>query len=285
MVYGTLSTTEPTTLPTAEPTTDPTNASPTTRPTPTQDPSISQTSPTSDPTSDPTIDAIVAYTADPTTDPTIEPTPAPSPRLEVVNSTESNLSDTTLVSSSKFYQYVVFGLLGLSLLVITVSYVDARCIGGRMNDFYSASALFNATFQILDLVSDLFFCAELLSLSHRFINLAIASAVFIVIPSILSIVQLYLAVQRWRSTGNDILTAWLFNYAFGLYALSLLTGNAFIGVQICRSDMCGLPQFAMPLSHNQIIEFQSKKLWSTVMLEVECFIHFAICFRIIHRNN
>merc|ERR1712130_146863 len=31
--------------------------------------------------------------------------------------------------------------------------------------------------------------------------------------------------------------------------------------------MFGLPQFAMPLNENQIVAFQSKKLWTTVMLE------------------
>ena len=212
-------------------------------------------------------------TALPTTLPTTEPTilPTTEPIIAATNKSSRFVSH-------RLYGYVVIGFLGLSSLITAISYIDARCIRGRINDFYSASALINATFQILDLISDLFFCAELLSLSRHFIYLAIASAAFIVIPSILSLAQLYHAVQRWRSIGNDMLTAWLFNYAFGLYALSLLAGNAFSGVQICRSDMFKLPQFAMPLNHNQIIEFQSKKIWSIVMLEVECSVYFAICF-------
>ena len=264
-------TSDPTVDPTMNPVTTNPSSDPTNKPK-TSDPTID---PTSDPIRDPTADPITDPTADPTTDP-IQfqgPTPEPSLKLEDAN---SNLSETATENSNEFYQYVVIGLLALSFLIITASYTDARCISNRRNDFYSASALTNATFQILDVVSDLFFCAEMYSLS--FVPLAVAAAAFVVIPSMLSLGQLYQAVQRWRSIGDDMLTAWLFNYAFGLYTFSLLTGNAFSGVQICRSDMFGLPQFAMPLSHNQINEFQSKKLWSTVMLEVECSVHFSICF-------
>ena len=63
----------------------------------------------------------------------------------------------------------------------------------------------------------------------------------------------------------DTLTAWSIKYAFWLYAASLVTGSGFSGTQICRSDMFGLSQFAMPLNGNQIVKFQSKKLWTTVM--------------------
>ena len=107
----------------------------------------------------------------------------------------------------------------------------------------------------------------ILALAHDFIHLALASAAFIVVPSVLSLAQLYHDVRRLRSMENDMLTDWLFNHAFGLYTFSLLTGNAFSGVQICRSDMFGLSQFAVPLNHNQNIEFQSKKLGTWPILQ------------------
>ena len=229
--------------------------------TPSQSPTATSESPTSNPNFNPTTEPITEPTNAPMT-PDSTPTKSPS------------ISPPSPIVSQRLYGYVVIGFLGFSALVVASSYIDAQSIRG--NDFYSASALVSAAFQILDLISDLFFCAEMLSLSHDFIHLAIVSAAFIVIPSILSLAQLYHAVRRWRSIGNDMLTAWLFNYAFGLYVLSLLTGNAFSGLQICRSDMFGLPQFAMPLNHNQTIEFQSKKLWSIVMLEVEYNLLFGI---------
>ena len=237
---------------------------------------LSITDPMTEPTTLPTVEPTQSTSISPTS-----PTAFPS---EFPEATQTQFTSPPIISH-RLYGYLVLGSLVLSSLIIVISCIDARCIRGRINDFYSASALISAAFQILDFISDLFFCAEMLSLSRRFIHLAIASAAFIMIPSILSLAQLYHAVQRWRSIGNDMLTAWLFNHAFGLYVFSLLTGNAFSGVQICRSDMFGLSQFAMPLNHNQIIEFQSKKLWSTVMLEVGCFVHFAICFRNYHRNH
>ena len=43
-----------------------------------------------------------------------------------------------------------------------------------------------------------------------------------------------------------------------LYATSMATGSAFSGTQICRSDLFGFPQFAIPLNEIQIVGFQSK---------------------------
>ena len=163
---------------------------------------------------------------------------------------------------------MVILVVAVSTLIIIASYIDAYYIGGRRNDFYRSNALISAVFQILDLVSDVFFCLKLLSYEPKY--LFIAAAAFIVLPITLSIGQLYVAVQQWRSLGKDTVTTWLLNYSYWLYALSLLTGSAFSGTQICRSDMFGLPQFGLPLNDHQIIGFQSKKLWSTVMLEVEC---------------
>ena len=168
-----------------------------------------------------------------------------------------------MATSDNSYQFIVIGFCGLSFIIIFIS-----CIHGRRNDFYSATALISAAFQILDLISDLFFCLKMLSTS--LFHLFIASVTSIVLPSALSLVQLFFAVKKWKSIGDDMLTAWLFHRSFGLYALSMVTGSAFNGVQICRSDMFGIPQFAMPLNEKQIVEFQSKKLWTTVMLEVKC---------------
>ncbi len=169
---------------------------------------------------------------------------------------------------AKLYEIVILLILAILVTIIIASYIDANCIGGRRNDFYRIGALVTASFQTLDLISDCFFCAKMWTLSLW--EMLIPSTVFIVLPIALSLGQLFYAVQRWRSIGNDPMTAYLRNYAFWLYATSLATGSAFSGTQICRSDMFGLSQFAMPLNENQIVGFQSKKLWTTVMLEVEC---------------
>ena len=175
-----------------------------------------------------------------------------------------------------YYRLITLVLITLFTTITVSSCIDAKCIARRRNDFYRTGPLIAAMFQCLDLFSDIFFCIEMLAMSMMY--LFIASAVFIVFPVALSMFQLFVAVQHWRSLGKDTLTAWFRNYAFWLYALSLMTGSAFSGTQICRSDMFGLPQFAMPLNENQIVGFQSKKLWTTVMLEVECFIEFKSVF-------
>ena len=215
--------------------------------------------------------------SEPTETPTISPTDPPSESSEIPNIPEddeiSNKNATASGTTSTWhaatqYEYASYGFIAFSAVIIITSFIDARCIRGRRNDFYSATALMTAAFQIMDLLSDIFFAVKLLYL--LLIPLFVTATVFIVVPIILSLAQLFVAVQQWRETGKSTICAWLLKYAFWLYALSLVTGSAFSGAQICRSDMFGLSQFSMPLNEKQIVEFQSKKLWTTVMLEVEC---------------
>ena len=294
---------EPTTNPTADPIVDPTRdptgdpiADPTTDPTITPT-TIGSASPTDSPTVAPSREAT---TIEPTVNPittfqpsfdsnsdTASPTTSASPFPTTLPLFNDSLTDnpTTMPSSIDkeadtaeidnvantqsvlIYKFIVGLVLCFLAITIIISCVDARCIAGRRNDFYSAGTLIAAMFQIMDLISDIFFSVEMWIVDVKV--MFIASAAFIVVPVLLSLLQLFLAVQQWRCLGKDTLTAWIRKYAFGLYALSLVTGSAFSGIQICRSDIFGLPQFAMPLNENQIVGFQSKKLWTTVMLEVE----------------
>lgn len=152
--------------------------------------------------------------------------------------------------------------------MMVVSYIDAHCIESRRNDFYNASALIGAFFQILDFVSAVFFCILLFAYSYFFSF--ISSAVFLIVPMILSLVQLFSAVQHWRAMEQDMVTTWLRDYNQWLYVLSVLTGSAFTASQICRSSMFGLPQMGLPLCRWNIFGFYSKKLWITVLLQVNC---------------
>ena len=308
----TITTMVPTTDPTRDPTNDPlayptidATAVPTIAPTilPTVSPTTSPTMSPSEPTAPPT----KAQTAEPTINPNIEPTtvtryittqqpsitptglPSDSPSTTPTNQSTSVpvdpdvMNNTTDPSTGASYNRIIIGLICLFSIMIVLSYIDARCIRGRRNDFYNAGALVYAAFQILDLVSDIFFSLKMWTISAVLYWIRIASVVFIIVPITLSLLQLFMEVQQWRALGKDTLTAWFRNHAFGLYALSLVTGSAFSGIQICRSDMFGLSQFAMPLNENQIVGFQSKKLWTTVLVEVEFFVEFR-CVLCLYSN-
>merc|ERR1719295_2511843 len=128
-----------------------------------------------------------------------------------------------------------------------------------------------------------FFCVEMRGLQIG--DLFYVSTAFVIVPVMLSLGQLYLAVRKWESNGNDTVKTWIRNHAFCLYALSLVTGSAFSGTQICRSDMFGLSQFGLPLNENQIVGFQTKKLWSTVMLENIPQLVLQIYFLMMHNGS
>ena len=286
-VYNPTNTTlSPTKDPTGEPTRSPViSKSPTVTGSTTSD--LDTQSPTDTPSTAPT----TSPSPNPSENPTYDPTYLLDPRTSTATTNltagaVSDISSGTNVDESfapdTTYRIIIIVLICLFVVVVSSSYIDARCIRGRRNDFYSPSSLLFAVFQISDLISDIFFSLQIWLISTVEMEIKVSSVIFIVLPVTLSLIQLFMAVQRWRALGNDTLTAWLRNYAFWLYALSLVTGSAFSGTQVCRSDMFGLSQFAMPLNENQIVGFQSKKLWTTVMLEVKCFMKFrftlCLCF-------
>ena len=99
----------------------------------------------------------------PSAEPTVGPTKTPSVAPSVL--TEQQELVTTEFQTDKYYEGIIIGLLCLFSVVIIVSYVDARCIRGRRNDFYSVGALVTASFQIMDLISDIFFSLKMWSIS------------------------------------------------------------------------------------------------------------------------
>ena len=97
-----------------------------------------------------TTDQSMTSDTDGTTEPTTEPTADPLP-----------LSDS--LSAEDQYELVTFGFLAITGFIIIASFIDAHYVPKRRNDFYSGSAVVTASFQTLDLISDIFFGAKMLS--------------------------------------------------------------------------------------------------------------------------
>ena len=103
-----------------------------------------------------------------------------------------------------------------------------------------------------------------------FLYLCIA---FIVIPSLLSLFQVYYYSSRIWGEDNKI-REWLLKYAKLLYVTSVLTGSSFTAVEIMNSNIFGLSYFEMNLTHRQRIAFKTQRIYSVVMLEVETIFKF-----------
>ena len=85
-------------------------------------------------------------------------------------------------------------------------------------------------------------------------------------PSLLTVYQLYKSIDKWRR--DDILTQWLSRNIKLIYFISIITGSSFAAIELCTSNLFNLGYFDMPLSGAQFMEFQTKSVYSIVLLEV-----------------
>ena len=266
-------TAEPTNEPTKNPTREPTSI-PTLDPTmePTNDPSTDPTQmPSDNPTTNPTSDPSVDPTSDPTNDPTTEPT-------VFVDDTESAFSSWIPSDFDDLgLQHIMYLVLLSFGLLIFISLIYSKCI--QVNDFYKIGALLAVTIHFNDSLSDAFFCLSVSfhddSETNELTTIFALSIIFILIPSGLTLYQLYHSINQWRR--NDELSQWLTHNIKLLYIISILTGSSFAGVRLCSSNLFNMAHFDMPISKTKLIEFQTQSIYSIVLLEVTYFPLFVYC--------
>ena len=157
--------------------------------------------------------------------------------------------------------YLLLGAVGLPVLVILAAYIDAKCI--RVNDFFVVSALVTASIHIMDMGTDVSFALTLLTTQKLLFVLALC---FILVPALVSLFQLHCETKKWR--GSDEMKQWLAANAKWLFLASAICGSAFTAVRIAHSNLFRMSQFELSLSKTQLGKFQSKELFSTVLLEV-----------------
>ena len=282
---------------TDEPTTSPTTAIPTTI-TPTDTPTgVTGTPTTATPgptmitkspsdaptTSEPT----PPTTAEPTDIPTNTPEPSPSPTdyqrapftpptgspntASPANSTLTpvSLAKDNEISYSFDFQAVIYIVILSFILVIAISAIYSKVI--QINDFYKIGSLLAVAVHFNDSLSDAFFCIDITLQSdypsQQLLIILWSSIIFLIIPSLLTIYQLYKSINEWRR--NDKLIQWLSNNIKLVYFITIIAGSSFAAIELCTSNLFNLRYFDMPLSNAQFMEFQTKSVYSIVLLEVK----------------
>ena len=151
--------------------------------------------------------------------------------------------------------------------IIIISYVYSNFIS--INDFYSLGSVLTSSIHIIDSVSDVLFIINITYQSdypsNSLSSLLVASIVFIVFPVIVSLYQLFYHIKKWQR--NDDLGQWITDNITLLYILSVVTGSSFAAIELCTSSCFNLHQFSMPLSQMEINKYQTKRVYSTVLLE------------------
>jgi len=245
--------TDPTEIPTREPSRGPTEI-------PTSSPSTE--TPTRTPTTEPTLIWTTKPTAIPSTEPTVVlqdsdlTTTAPS----LSKSGSANIEDGDALDVTTSHLLLIAALVVL-LLIALAGYIDAKCF--RRNDFFTIGALIVASVRVIDLYTDVLVAVDMHSSDEHILSMAVL--VFVAVPALLSLAQLYCETKKWR--GSEELDLWLAGHSKSLFLASALTGSAFTGVRLSHSNLFRLSRFDIPLSRERLRKFQNKELFSTVLLE------------------
>ena len=182
------------------------------------------------------------------------------------------------------YGLWIFVLAGILFIVVFISWIYSTKIDKFKNDFYRLSSLTSACVYILNISAYLVF---LYYTTYKFDfvgtillqSLLVIAAVFIFFPVCITLYQLYVQLKKWEKQSVD-LGEWISTNASFLYFMSIVTLSPFTAIKLCRSHLFNLSQFSMPLTRLQSSKFQSQRLYTIILLQVECLsmtFHYVFC--------
>ena len=172
------------------------------------------------------------------------------------------------INYARLYVTIALIIAGAGLFISIIGYFHANYY--RINDYYTPNAILIAIFQILDLLSDIFLAIiiseQINDSEHIYLILFICVLIFIIVPISVSFGQLLKQISKhwWK---NDNIKSWLISYSKILYLLSLFTGSSFTAIKVMNSNLFGLNIFSMDLSKNDLTRYQTKRVYSIVLIE------------------
>eukprot|EP01083_Nonionella_stella_P294436 1000935_1 len=200
----------------------------------------------------------------------VKPTEATSlPRYP--SATDDINEDVIIVIPIGWTFYYMAGIVFVFIAIGGIALLDAKYI--RKNDYFKSLSIVSSLFQILDMLSDVFFVVAVYATYRatdddklQFLLICILSMVCIVIPIIISLYQLYATSSTQWITDNRVVE-WLNTYAKLLYFMSVFTGSSFAALDLFNCNMFSLNLFDMGLSKKHFQEFKTKKLYSIILGE------------------
>ena len=205
----------------------------------------------------------ISYTTNPTHEPTINPTISDYVLRQRLYGPE--LEDLT-----RLYQLVAISFTSSLLIIGIIAFIDACCI--RINDYFSIGALLAFFMQTMDMISDCFFIAQLnienkIELDTTYTIIFYVSILFIVLPAMTALFQLYFhSKKHWLEDNHT--RSWLRKFSSLLLILSIITGSSFAATNLLNSYLFQLEIFDMGLTQRQLKGFNTKRVYSIVILEV-----------------
>ena len=99
----------------------------------------------------------------------------------------------------------------------------------------------------------------------------IFSLLFLIVPIFTNFAQLHKAIQEWVTDieTRRVVQAWIQLHLRSLYAMCILFGSSFTAIEVCNSNLFHFPIFNMNLNRRQKALFKNKRIYSSVLLEVQ----------------
>eukprot|EP01084_Bolivina_argentea_P045520 83798_1 len=174
-----------------------------------------------------------------------------------------------LFQLTKIYGYVFIVSTSICALAEILGLLDSKLF--RINDYFKMTAIISIFLQSNDMISDFIFCIQMYIISKyemslKYYMLLALSAVFIIIPTCLSLTQLFIYTKTHFLERNDV-TAWLKKYTVCLLILSVFIGNPFSAVLMANSYLFQSNVFGMGLTNNELKRFKAKRVYSIVLFE------------------
>eukprot|EP01083_Nonionella_stella_P306520 1073833_1 len=175
---------------------------------------------------------------------------------------------------SHLFQMTAGSFVAACIVIALLAFIDAKLI--RPNDYFEAVAIFSMLIQTVDIMSDCFFAMEVKMQTDnsaldneemKWINIMLyASILFIALPAILTLFQLYFYAKRhWLS--NDYVRQWLSKYSTVLLVLSIATGSSFAATSVLNSFIFQIEVFDMGLTNKELKQFKTQRVYSIVLME------------------
>ena len=255
-------TSSPTIAPSLSPTISP-SCAPTFAPTisPTTEPTMNTGTPTFAPTEAPT-DL-------PTDAPTIAPSQSPT-EIEYVYIAQNANIELTFLN----FIYISSALFGVIVVILFCGYYHNKCY---TNDGYEFEgfALFKFILFALDFVSDLFFSVNLyyyyqsdVKYNDVFLGLFIASIVFILLPTFLSLYEMEKFITRYiKEYDDELMNQYFANYSYLLYSTAFMIGNVDATISLFSCNLFNLNVFMMDINIKERILIKNRYSIHSIIFE------------------
>ena len=161
-------------------------------------------------------------------------------------------------------KYFIYIFIGVCFMLSISGKIYAKKLG---SDNVKPFGILFFSLYTWDFYSDVMFSVRLYDAKQWI--LFVVSMVFILVPWTMNMIQLFRAEKAWTADTSikEGVTGWFIKYNSLLILAVGLSGNSCGAIELANSNLFAMNLFSMGLNPKNLKEFQSKRLYSSVLTE------------------